>query len=239
VRRTSSGPSRSRRSRRRSRRSTSPWPAIRTSAARSPSRASYILILLNGWAADPDETTERARDLARRALNTDTLPPEALATIATVFVWVGEDIGASEAMVNRALAQNPGAAQPWFGSAWVQLFNGHAAQAIEHFERHMALDPRSPLQPFVAGGIGCALTVLGRFDAAVLSLREALRAVPDQRPYRICLAACLAELGRPGEAATLLEGLPPGLLGSVIALFRHEADRAVLRQGLRLAGADV
>jgi adenylate cyclase len=199
----------------------------------------HSLILLNGWADDPAATAGAARDLARRALNTGALDSVALATIATVFIWVGEDIGASEAMVQRALAQNPGAATPWFGSAWVKLFGGQAALAIEHFERHMALDPRSPLQPFVAGGIGCALTVLGRFDEAVLKLREALRAVPDQRPFRVCLTAALAQLGHRDEAATILGGLPPSVPAYVLGLFRNEADSAAVRQGLQLAGADI
>jgi tetratricopeptide (TPR) repeat protein len=199
----------------------------------------HSLIFLNGWAVDAATTADQARDLARRALNTGALDADSLATIATVFIWVGEDIGASEAVVNRALAQNPGAPQPWFGSAWVQLFVGRPAQAIEHFERHMALDPRSPLQPFVAGGIGCALTVLGRFEEAVLKLREARRAVPDQRPFRICLAVALAQLGRRDEGAKLLDGLPPATLVHVMRLFRNEADRNVIGDGLRLAGADV
>jgi adenylate cyclase len=138
-------------------------------------------------------------------------------------------------MVARALAQNPGAALPWFASAWVKLFGGEPALAIEHFERHLAIDPRSPLQAFVAGGIGTALALQHRFEEAAASLRGALRAVPDQRPFRAALIACLAYLGRREEAAEMLAALPEPARNNFLGLFQREADRALMREGLRLA----
>ncbi len=105
------------------------------------------LLLLNGWVDDPAETTRQALDLARRALGAASLDADSLSTVATVFIWVGDDPAGSDAMVARAMAQNPGAALPWFAGGWVKLFGGEPALAIEHFERHLAINPRSPLQP--------------------------------------------------------------------------------------------
>ena len=199
----------------------------------------HSLILLNAWTDDPAATAERARELARRALRANTVDPDALATIATVFIWVGDDIDASRATVGRALATNPGASMPWFASAWIELFGGRPEVAIDHFERHMALDPRSPLQVFVTGGIGVALCLMRRFDAAALRLVEALRAVPDQRPFRVALVVALAQLDRREEAAAMLPALPPRVIANALALFRDDADRALIREGLSLAGAEV
>ena len=195
----------------------------------------HSLLLLNGWADDPERTTRQAIDLARQALSAASLDPDALATVATVFIWLGQDPAGADAMVARATAQNPGGAQPWFASGWVKLFAGEPALAIEHFERHLAIDPRSALQAFVAGGIGIALMLQNRFDAAAPRLREALHAVPDQRPFRASLIACLAYLGRRDEAAAMFAELPDTARKNFLGLFRREADRVLMREGLRLA----
>ena len=193
------------------------------------------LIVMNGWADDAEEATRRALDLARQALATARLDADSLSTVATVFIWVGEDPAGCDAMVARAIAQNPDATLPWFASGWVRLFGGEPALAIEHFERHLAMDPRSTLQAFVAGGIGTALVLLHRFDEAAPRLRESLRTVPDQRMFRAALIACLAYLGRREEAGAMFAELPDQARKNFLGLFRREADRVLMREGLRLA----
>jgi TolB-like protein len=193
------------------------------------------LMVMNGWADDADAITRKSLELARRALATARLDADSLSTVATVFIWVGEDPAGCDAMVARAMAQNPGAPLPWFASGWVRLFGGEPALATESFERHMAIDPRSTLQAFVAGGIGTALMLEHRFDEAAPRLREALRAVPDQRMFRAALIACLAFLGRREEAGAMFAELPEQARKNFLGLFRREADRALMREGLRLA----
>ncbi len=66
-------------------------------------------------------------------------------------------------------------------------------------------------------------------------MREALRAAPDQRPFRAALIAALAYLGRREEAAAMFEALPDQARANFLRLFRREADRALMREGLKLA----
>jgi len=197
----------------------------------------HSLLVLCAWADDPAETRTRALNLARRALNSGPENPESMAMIATVLIWVGEDAKAADAMVERALSRNPGAALIWFASAWIKTFDGRPALALEHFDRHMVLDPRSPLRMFVAGGTGVALTLLGRFGEGAARLGEALQQVPDHTVFRTILTVALALGGDADAARPLAERLPAGAITNTLALLQNPADRERVREGLGLAGA--
>ena len=66
---------------------------------------------------------------------------------------LGEDIGTPLALVDRALALNPGYATAWFWSGFIKLFAGSTDVAIEHFQTSLRLDPRTTLRPFTDTGI--------------------------------------------------------------------------------------
>jgi len=191
----------------------------------------------------PDEDSEAQRqlsiDLARRAMSEGSDDPEVLGVVSNTFLWSGEDIAVADALAERALALNPGASFVWFPSAWVKLFSGRPALAIEHFETHLRLDPRSPNLAFVNGGMGLAQLLLRRFEAAVPLLREAIQRVPEHPFYRAGLAAACGHLGRIAEAAPHLQALNPNQIRSVLDLCRRPEDRELVRSGLALAGADV
>jgi tetratricopeptide (TPR) repeat protein len=149
------------------------------------------------------------------------------------MIWVGGDAGAADALAERGLALNPGAAQPWFASAWIKLVTGRHQLALEQWDRHLALDPRSPLYAFVAGGRGIALTLQGRLDEALAALGEALQHVPDHRPFRTFHAAALALAGRKGEAKAALADLPAGAVDNALGLLRDPRDRERIAVSLR------
>jgi adenylate cyclase len=199
----------------------------------------HALLVLNGWADDPDMSVRAALELGRKAVATGTDDPEVLSYVCTALIWVGGDAKTADALAERALALNPGASLPWFASAWIKAFDGRHDLAMEHWRRHMALDPRSPLYAFVAGGVGIALTLSGRSEEGVTRLTEALHLVPGQRIFRAILAAALAHAGRATEARIAYAALPPGVLDNTLALLRAPVDRELIRQGLDLAGAAV
>jgi TolB-like protein len=194
---------------------------------------------LLGQNEDPAAYRRLSLDLARRAMSEGSDDPEVLGVVSNTFLWAGEDIAVADALAERALALNPGASFVWFPSAWVKLFGGRPALAIEQFETHLRLDPRSPNRHFVNGGMGLAQLLLRHFEAAIPLLREAIQQVPEHPFYRAGLAAACGHLGRTGEAAPHLRALNPNQIRSVLDLLRLPEDREVVRSGLALAGADV
>jgi adenylate cyclase len=180
-----------------------------------------------------------ALDLARRAMSEGSDDPEVLGIVSNTFLWAGEDIGVADALAERALARNPGASFVWFPSAWVKLFSGRPALAIEQFDTHLRLDPRSPNQPFVNVGKGLAELLLRHFEAAIPLLREAIQQIPEHPFYRVGLAAACGHLGRIADAAAPLKGLTPNQVRNVLDQLRLPQDRELVRSGLALAGADV
>ena len=178
-------------------------------------------------------------DFARRAMSEGSDDPEVLGIVSNLFVWAGEDIAVADALAERALARNPGASFVWFASAWVKLFSGRPALAIEQFETHLRLDPRSPNLAFVKGGFGLALLLLGRFEAAIPTLKEAIQRLPEHPFYQAGLAAAYGHLGRITDAAPALKSLNSSQIRTVLDQLRRPEDRELLRSGLALAGVDV
>jgi len=129
----------------------------------------------------------------------------------------------------------PAAPLVWFGSASIKLFGGRPELAIEQFERHLALDPASPLYAFVTGAQGIALMLLGSPAEAAARIGEALRHVPDQRPFRLAHAAALGLVGRTAEARAALAGMPAEAQANALAQFRDPAHRALMAEGLAKA----
>jgi tetratricopeptide (TPR) repeat protein len=162
-----------------------------------------------------------------------------LSQVATTLLWLGGDDGTADALIERALALNPGASLPWFASAWIKVFDGRPELAIEQWERHLLLDPRSRHYAFVAGGMGIALALLGRFDDAVTRLREALHVAPDHRGLQIMLVVALAHVGQVEEARRRAATLPADVISNRLGPFRRKADRDLCRDSLRLAGVVV
>jgi tetratricopeptide (TPR) repeat protein len=191
----------------------------------------------------PSEDAETSRrlslDLARRAMSEGADDPEVLGIVSNVYLWAGEDIAVADALAERALARNPGASFVWWCSAWVKLFGGRPALAMEQWETHLRLDPRSPNQAFVKGGMGLALVLLRRFEAAIPLLKEAHQLLPQHPFYLVGLAAACGQLGRIAEAEPSLRKLDPSQIQSLLDLLRVAEDREVVRSGLALAGADV
>ena len=82
----------------------------------------------------PRQTAVKAIDLARRALRVGSDDPGVLANAAMMLAQFGEDIGATMALIDRALAFNPSFAHGWYCSARLRWWAGQAELAIEHAE---------------------------------------------------------------------------------------------------------
>ena len=140
------------------------------------------------------------------------------------------------ALVDRALALNPGFARGWTWSGLLSLFAGQPERAIEHAETALRLSPRARVGTTI-GIIGTAHLVSRRFDEALPKLLLAIQETPDSPvPYR-WLASCYAHMGRLDEARDVVQRLraaSPVVLPPATQ-FRNTEQRELLLSGLRLA----
>ncbi len=92
----------------------------------------------------------------------------------------------------KALGQNPTAADTQFDLALVLEQTGRASEALDHYREAVRLRPGVPSAQY---HLGLALAKAGRLAEAVVPLAEALRLQPDSAAARQSLAAAHASLG--------------------------------------------
>jgi TolB-like protein/class 3 adenylate cyclase len=178
-------------------------------------------------------------DYARRALRAADSDPFVLASAAFVFAHFGEDIDAAMALMDRALAANPGSAYGWQWSGLLRLYAGQPDTAIEHAERSLRLNPRERMvAPLTL--IGGAHFFKREFDTAVAKLQASIQERPGFAMSYRALAACYAQMGRLDEAREVVERLR--LLTPVIVPpdtpIRKPEHRELFFSGLRLAAGE-
>src|SRR6516225_4474578 len=110
-------------------------------------------LLLDGRSQDPAAHRQRGSDYARRALEVAGDEPAILANAAYTLGYLGEDVGATLELADRALALNPSFARGWFVSGVLRLYAGQPEIAIAHAEASLRLSPRAR--------VGWALLTIG------------------------------------------------------------------------------
>ena len=159
-----------------------------------------------------------------------------MANAAYALAYFGEDIGATIALVDRALALNPNYARGWHISGVLKLYAGQPDIAIEHSEASLRLSPRARIgSPLTT--IGAAHFFARRFDEGVPKLLLAIQEDPtNPQPYRY-LAACYAHMDRLDDAREVirrLRAIVPLAVPSFTQI-RNAGHRELLLLGLRLA----
>jgi tetratricopeptide (TPR) repeat protein len=155
------------------------------------------------------------------------------------LAYLGEDIGAMMALVDRALALNPNYARGWHISGTLRVWAGQPDIAIEHLDVARRLSPRARAGSSLAF-MGQAHFLARRFDEAVPKLLLAIQEDPSYpQPYRH-LAACYAHMGRLDDAREIVERLraiTPVVIPSAAHL-RNTEHRELFLSGLRLAAGE-
>ena len=190
----------------------------------------------NGWTDDPEATRQKAISLARRAVRNAGDDAGTLGRAAYVLAYLGEDIDAATALIDRSLHLNPSFADGWRWSGWLRLWAGLSDVAIDHFEKSLRLNPRAPLGATLMAK-GVAHFFARRLDQARTMLLLSLQQHPDWVPTNQFLAACYAHLGQLDEAKIIIERLR-ALTPVVLPKADHWRDpeqREFYLSGLRLA----
>ncbi len=178
----------------------------------------------------------KGADFARRALEVAGDDPAVLANTAFALAYLGEDIGAALALVDRALMLNPNFARGWHVSGNLRACAGQLDIALEHIENSVRLSPRARVGPSLLM-IGTVHFLALRFDQAMPNLLLAIREDPSNpNPYRF-LAACYAQMGRLDDAQEIvarLRAVNPVVMPDT-GFLRNPEHRELFVSSLRLA----
>ena len=195
-----------------------------------------------GGAQDPDLHRRAAVDYARRAVRAAPDDPTTLGNAAGVLGSFGGDINPAIALADRALVLNPSFAGGWRMSGWLRLWAGDLDVAIEHFETAFRLSPRERDRAH-SMGIGEAQFLQRRFNEAIITLLNALEALPGHAGIYRYLASCYAHMGRLDEAREMVRRLraiaPTVMPHAMYGLqWRNPEHREFFLSGLRLAARE-
>ncbi|MDF2766493.1 MAG: adenylate class-3/4/guanylyl cyclase [Rhodospirillales bacterium] len=152
---------------------------------------------VNGWTERPQESQERAFQLAQKAVGLDESDATARIAIGVAQLWRREH---EEAIANAkaSLVLDPNHAQGYFLLGWALHYAGRHEEAIDNLNRSIRLDPHYPgvLLHFIAQ----AHFALRRFNEAAALLKRRLLRDPDSDISRVLLASCYGHLGQSDHA---------------------------------------
>ena len=196
-----------------------------------------------GWMVDRENEIADAVRHARRAVAVGKDDPTALWSGGLSLAYLGKEVEAGAAYIDRALVLNPNSAASWTASGWVRMYLGESVSAIEHFERAMRLSPLDPLTYFASTGMAFAHAFAGRYDEAISWATKALHEQPNWATALRVAAIANALSDRMVEAraamACLREVDPALRLGNVDRVappLRRVEDRIRFIESLRKAG---
>jgi adenylate cyclase len=194
---------------------------------------------LNRWSAVPAQALKLAENNAAQAAALNDQYPYAHWALAVINLQMRRhDRAICEA--ERAISLDPNLALGHEVLGSTLNFSGKAAEALESFDRAMALDPYFP--DFWLHLKGLAMFQLGRYDEAIGLLKRRLIRNPDTDISRELLSACYGHLGRKEEARAEWQEVfrvnPDYSLEyrRTVVPFKNPGDFEKIVDGLRKAG---
>jgi TolB-like protein len=198
----------------------------------------HNLIDLYGWSDDAEANRRRGVEMARRALAAAGDDASVLAHAAFAVAHLERDDGAAVALLERAIALNPGCSAVWFMSGLVRLRVGNTDLAIAHLETAMRLDPIGPDLPNQIGFMAWARFQQRRFRESVTLAKEFVRQKDHPRGYAFLAASYghLGEIEAAKEALGRYRALAPQPIDAFARSFILDPDhRKHFLDGIALA----
>ncbi len=190
-----------------------------------------------GWTEFPRQALQRSEELALKALSLDDSEAEAYTLLGNVHIYA-QQYDRAIGHLDRAISLNPTDAFSYRMRGQVLLWSGKTDEAIRSLETSRRFDPN--MQTGLPMFLGIAYYLKGQYDKAIDVLEEGLSRRPDWVGNHILLAAVYAESGRADsarrEAQEVLRLQPFFKIDQYGTVFRNQADRERIVQGLRKAG---
>ena len=112
--------------------------------ALSAAGACHYFIEIFGWSDQPEQNRRQGIEMAHRSVRAAGDDADILAAASRSAVQFERDLDGALALVDKAIALNPGCARAWMSSGLVRTRAGDTELAIAHFETAMRLDPMGP-----------------------------------------------------------------------------------------------
>jgi TolB-like protein len=197
---------------------------------------------MNRWLTDRTAEGEEAARLCQSAVTLNKNDAVALCRGGHAWPHFGGDLHTCVAYVDRALVLNPNLSTIWYLGGYQRISLGEHDSAIDYFSRAMRLSPLDPETFQMQTGIAMGHLYCHRFDAALASLQQAAREMPNVLRVAAFMAASHALAGRMEEAREAMSHvrrLDPTLRLAILhdwLLVRRPQDFALASEGMRMAG---
>jgi DNA-binding winged helix-turn-helix (wHTH) protein/TolB-like protein/Tfp pilus assembly protein PilF len=199
----------------------------------------YAFDAMNGWASNKNETLERAKSEATKAVNINADVPLSYFIRGLAFREQGEYVKAMvEAEKATQLDTNYANAQVLL--ATLLYYAGRPEASIERLKTAMLINPHHPFN--YSFHLGQAYFTLGDYENAIKALQTGVDSNPASERLHVWLAAAYALAGRPEnakwEAEQVLTLNPQFSLSKISDAFPYKdtRDRDRFIEGLKRAG---
>jgi adenylate cyclase len=136
----------------------------------------HVLRVHQGWSDDPQADSERARDLARRALHADAGCGVALVVDGLVQTTLLRQLDVAQERYDDALRINPSDSMAWLLKGTLHAFRGEGAPAVRATQRALRLSPLDPLRYYYESLAATAALSAGQYPRAISLAQRSLRA---------------------------------------------------------------
>ena len=202
----------------------------------------HLLLVGQGWAAEPLEAIRRAGQLADRAVTLDPDDARALTLVGHVRGFLDKRPSQALVLHERALSLNPNLALAWCLSGLSSSYLGEHDVAIRQIEQARRLSPNDPHSFFFDMALMMPHFLRGNYEEVATIGRRAIELNPVCSSSYKGYLATLGLLGREQEARlvrTRLLTLEPGFsVQNAVErspIMRRD-DRALYAEGLRRGG---
>jgi len=193
--------------------------------ALSAAGSCHYFIEMFGWSDQPEQNRRQGIDMAHRSVMAAGDDADVLAAASRSAIQFERDLDGAVALVEKAIALNPGCARAWLSSGLVRTRAGDTELAIAHFETAMRLDPMGPSRPRQLMLLGVARFQKGEYREVIALMKEATQQTASPTAY----AFLAASYGHVGEQAAALEAL---------GRYRTYSPRPVEEFGVSLLSSD-
>lgn len=136
----------------------------------------HLMRAFQGWSDNPQVSSSRADQSARRALDLDEGCSLALTVAGMVQTYGHRRLDDGERLYRLALEANPNDALAWLLKGALHGFKGEGAQALSDARRALALSPLDPQKYYYDSLAASAAVSAGDYDEAVVLGERSLRA---------------------------------------------------------------
>lgn len=196
----------------------------------------HMQVISYGWSDDLEGHRLRGIERAERALGIGGDDAQVLAQVAAALRGLDRTLDRPMAIIDRAVALNPGSSQVWFTSGLIRAVAGEPEAALEHLGTASRLSPHSFMADASHAWMAIARFEQHRFEEALALSRDTAYRFPLWYAVEAALHAYLGRMREAREALSAYQAASSSPIEETAdAWFRDEAHRKLFLDGVGLA----